>query len=703
MNAILSPKTASVCLLLAAWLSPNAVPAQADETVSMPSNAPILYSALPAGVTRGQSVGMALSGVYLEPIQAVRVQAHGVKAELIPLAKGKKPNHRRVVIKLTAAPDADLGMGELRVVTAGGVSNTLRFIVDALPQISETEPNETAAVATPVPKLPIVVNGQVNRGEDRDCFRFSAKAGQKLVLDLCGQRLHPYVSSQRPGWFEGLITVWRAADADAPSRRPVAYAHDFGGRQDPLLVFEVPQDGDYVVEVRDELYRGRAQFYYRLTIGQLPCVLAAYPAGGKRGTTTPIELFGVNLQSTRTFPLTIPPDPAVGPVLRERISTKSGITNEVLLHVGDFAEAKETEPNDQADKATAIQLPAVVNGVIGREGDFDSYRFTAKKGQRWIFETVAHLIESPLDARLDLYDAKGRRLKAGDDWKGTFDSRIDHTFAADGEYTIRVGDQTGLGSPRHVYRLLIHPLQPDFRLTVSPDNPRVAAGGSVALRVLVDRIDGFNGDIELTVEGAPEGAVVHGGVLGGSLSEQTVVITVPTDAKPSVTPIRLIGKAKVGDKEIVHAAVPSEQIRYINTWKYVPARDLVLAVVPAAPLSLEWAQPEVAIHSNQKIEVPIRLKRAKGFDGAVRVIVQGLPPRVAAPPLTIDAKASEGKMELRAYGKAPVNEAHVVLITSVRFQGKTYTQASPPLKLKVVEEPKKEPKKKAQPKKAKSP
>ncbi len=700
-------KLLSVCGALGMLLGASLPRLAADDppkppVATMPAMAPILYSSLPAGLARGESVEMALSGVYLEPIQTVRVQGGGVKAELIPLAKGKKPNHRRVVVKLTAAPDAQLGMHELRVVTAGGVSNTLRFCVGTLPEVSEQEPNETPGVAMKLEKLPLVVNGQVNRNEDRDCFRFSAKAGQQLVLDLCAARLHPYVPSQRPGWFEGLLTIWKAPEEGktVTSRRSLAYAHDFGGRQDPLLVFEVPEDGDYVVEVRDEVYRGRAQFYYRLTIGELPYVLATFPAGGKVGTTTAIELFGVNLGDERTFSLTVPKNAAAGDLLRERITTKRGLSNEVVFHVGNLNELKEQEPNDAAEQATAVSVPAMINGIIEREGDFDSYRFQAKKGERLVFQTISRPFTSALDARLDLYDAKGKRLKTNDDWNRTSEARIDHTFAADGEYVIRVGDMTGLGSRRHVYRLEVRPLQPDFSLVVSPDNPRVAAGGAVALKVLVQRFDGFGSDIALSIEGAPAGAKVHSAIIGPGLSEQTLVVQLPTDAKPDVSAIRVVGKAKIGQQDVVRYGIPSEQIRYINTWKYVPAKDMVLASIPAAPCTLQWGQSELVTKASKKtqsVEVPIRIKRGAGFEAAVRVTVQGLPPRVAAPPVTIDAKTNEAKMELRIYGNAPVNLAHIVLISTIRHQGRTLTQASAPLKFKIAppEEKKAEEKKAA--------
>ena len=48
----------------------------------------------------------------------------------------------------------------------------------------------------------------------------------------------------------------------------------------------------YLVEVRDSLFRGREDFIYRLSIGALPYVTDIYPLGGKRGTSVTVELHG---------------------------------------------------------------------------------------------------------------------------------------------------------------------------------------------------------------------------------------------------------------------------------------------------------------------------------------------------------------------------------------------------------------------------
>lgn len=767
-------------------------PVAADEPV-LPEGVPVITAMLPAGLPRGATTEVVVTGRSLAPWSALRVGGKGVTAEFVELPKGTKPNSRRVAVRLHAAADAPLGMHELRIVTPHGTSNAVRFIVGAYPEMTESEPNNHAGIAEPVPSLPIVINGVLDRGEDRDWFRFSAKAGQQIVLDLCGERLHPYIDRLRPGWLEGLITVrdvtdvapasdaFRAAAtavkqaesavrrtqarlksartavqtarqavakagknqdakkraaarlADATKRlaniqtaaneavqqrnkarqalaaardrldramarpwRRLAYAQDLGGRQDPLLVVTIPRDGIYAVEIRDELFRGRAEFNYRLTLGAVPRILAAYPAIARRGRPTPVDLHGVNLVETEQAAVLIPADWPLHRPFTQFIQTKRGYTNGIVVLPSDDRQVKETEPNDRAEEGNQIATPSVVNGIIAGEGDFDNFRFHAAKGQRIVFRVEASRFASPLDARLDLYDARGRRLKTNDDTSGTPDALIDYTFSAEGDYVIRVGDTTGQGSPRHVYALQIHEARPDFVLTVTPDNPRVAAGASVGLKVLVERREGFNGPVELVVENAPKGARVTPTVIGKSQSEALVVVTMPSGAPAGVTPLRVVGRAKIGDGVVEHEAIPAQQLRYINSWRYVPVDDLILSVIPAAPLTVSWSQPELAIESGKRAKIKVKVERAKGVEAPIRVVLTGLPPRVATPPVTIDAKSKEGEIEIRSYRGAPVNTANVLALATIRFNGRTFVQGSMPLRLNVLPpKPKKKPKQKA--------
>ncbi|MCP4172474.1 MAG: hypothetical protein GY758_17060, partial [Fuerstiella sp.] len=845
---------------LPAYAFADEVKAPQAKPVPLPAAAPQLVAVVPSGVQLGTSVEATVQGRSLLPVNRVTVDGRGVTAEIVPLPEGRKPSATSLTIKLTAAPDAEPGLHQLRLITPGGTSNIVRFAVGLLPQITEVEPNNDAADARPLSTLPLIINGALSRAEDRDVFRFSARKGQTIVMDLCGQQLHPYIDRLRPGWLEGVLTVrdasgiapvadeyqaaqqlsaektaattraaaiakkrretakkaatekaaaakqvtvittaakkatglmkstnaaadkaivelkaarqkadevaarengdasgadadrivaekskiakklrLAAADAraaadktqaaqaaadkllagktaaaksaadrssaaaaasklageeltaarnhagemaaavkkfDSSTIRSLASASHFPGRYDPALTFTAPHDGEYVVEVRDELYRGRSEFTYRLTIGELPFVTSAFPAGGRRGTTIPVRLTGYNLGDTTTVNVVTA---AETPQNRqfERVTTSLGASNSIAFETGDPPELTEGEPNDDADRAVVAAVPATFNGVIERDGDFDCFKFEAKKGQRLIFETVSRSLGSPLDARLDLFDEKGRKLKSNDDANKMPDSLIEHTFAADGHYVIRIGDTTGRGSANHVYRLRVRSPRPDFSLTVNPDNPRVTAGGSIALTVMIRRLDGFKGDVEVTVPNPPPGTVVSPAVINGTQSQVVLTLTVPPDAEPAVVPLVIEGRTRIGEVEVTHRADPVERMRYINEWRYLPVHDLLLSVLPAAPFTLEWSQPSVTLVPGRNVQVAVRLHRTEGFTDAVRTTLQGLPSRTYAPVVTFEKDATEATVEIRSAGNAPAGTGNAVVNGTFR----TFTQNSPALRV----------------------
>lgn len=836
---------------------------EATKPVPFPAAPPQLLAIMPAGVQQGTATEVTVSGRSLSPAEAVTVDGRGVTAELVPLPEGRRPSSSSIKVKLTATSDAAPGIHELRLRTSGGNSNVVRFMVGLLPQVTEVEPNNDDGTAERLLTLPVIVNGALNRGEDRDCFRFAARKGQTIVLDLCGQQLHPYVDRLRPGWLEAVLTVRdasevapfadenlaalkqvaekttaatrasaiaksrrdsaqkaasdvnlaskdaaasrvaaqkametaqksaaavakagaelaeaqakaaqiaasengdtekpaadqivqdkaqaleqaretasdakaasdiaaakklaaekqlasrqaaskaaaaqstaaadayrktaaeltaarkRAADAAtalkevvSPSVRNLAVASHFSGRYDPALTFTAPHDGEYLVEVRDDLYRGRAEFTYRLTVGELPFVTHVFPAGLKAGSKSSVSLGGVNLGDATSFPVTATSAGALDARHLEHVTTSLGPSNRFALQTGEAPEFQESEPNDEAEHATSVEVPATLNGVIEAAGDFDCYRFAANKGQKLVFETVSKDFGSPLDARLDLFDERGRRLKNNDDFNRLPDSRIDITIPADGKYVIRVGDTTTLGSPRHVYRLHVRPPRPDFALTVNPDNARVTAGGSLALTVMIQRLDGFKGDVEVTLPNAPAGAIVSPAVINNSQSQVTVSVTIPADAQPAVLPLTVEGRATIDDSTIVHQATPVERMRYINEWRYVPVGDLSLSVLPVAPFTLAWGQSDVTIVAGESVEIPVKVNRTPGFTDPIRLSLVGLPSRLYAPVVTIEKETTEATVEIRSSTSAPAGTGNAIASTTV----KGLVQNSPALAIQV--------------------
>ena len=89
-----------------------------------------------------------------------------------------------------------------------------------------------------------------------------------------------------PGWFQPVMAVYDARGKE------LAYDDDYRFKPDPVIFFEVPKDGEYVFTITDAIYRGREDFVYRVTVGELPFVTSIFPLGGRVGTAVKVEMKG---------------------------------------------------------------------------------------------------------------------------------------------------------------------------------------------------------------------------------------------------------------------------------------------------------------------------------------------------------------------------------------------------------------------------
>ena len=96
-----------------------------------------------------------------------------------------------------------------------------------------------------------------------------------------------------------------------------------------------------MVEIRDSIYRGREDFVYRITLGELPYVTSIFPLGGPAGAQTTVELKGWNLPVT-TLTLTNT-EPGIYPL---SVRKEDRISNHVPFAVDTLPECLEQEPNN---------------------------------------------------------------------------------------------------------------------------------------------------------------------------------------------------------------------------------------------------------------------------------------------------------------------------------------------------------------------
>ena len=381
------------------------------------------------------------------------------------------------LIEVTIAADAEPGERELRLATPRAVSNPLVFHVGQLPEVArkpmrtcdfQVLGKEELALRKRPPEevesriaVPATVNGQIASGEINR-YRFEGRKGQKLVISVAARELIPYIADAVPGWFQPVLALY---DADG---KELAYNDDFRFKPDPTLLFEVPRDGEYVFTITDALFRGREDFIYRVTIGELPFLTNLFPLGGQVGVPPTMEAKGWNLENARL----VPPGSSGPGVQFVTVQKDELVSNRLPFALDTLPECMDQESNNDLQHPQDVQLPVIVNGRIDRADDWDVFRVAGRAGDTIVAEVLARRLDSPLDSMLKITDATGRILGFNDDYEDAgfgvnthhADSYLTAELPADGDYFVHLGDTTRQGGEEYAYRLRISPPRPDFAL-----------------------------------------------------------------------------------------------------------------------------------------------------------------------------------------------------------------------------------------------
>jgi hypothetical protein len=603
-------------------------------------NAPHVGYVYPAGGQQGTTFQVKVGGRFLDGVNQVVVSGRGVHAQVVSHDKpligqqltelrdklqelqkqlGNTPafqkeaaatrmrigdSQRRnanpvlgeiVTLQVTMDADAEPGSRALRLATPFGLTNPLVFCVGQVPEFREIDEKRSKADAELPITLPAVVNGRMIPGDvdrlqfpvrqaqqyapgDVDRYRFQARKGQDLVFAVSARELMPYLADAVPGWFQATLALYDA------NGKELAYEDDFRFQPDPVLHYQIPADGEYVAEIKDALYRGREDFVYRITIGELPFVTSIFPLGGRTGSKTNVELTGWNLAANTSTMDTTRVEPGIFPLI---VRAGKTMANRVPFAVDTLPELVEHEGNDAPKDAQRLKLPVIVNGRIQAPGDWDVFSFQGRAGEAVVAEVFARRLSSPLDSVLELTDAAGKRLAFNDDREDKAfglithhaDSLITATLPATGTYYLRLGDRQRKGGPEYGYRLRVAPPQPDFQLRVAPSSIVAVGNASVAVTVYAFRKDGFAGDIALDLKGAPGGFVLSGGLIPAGQDQMRLTLTAPAVATKEPISVRVEGRATIERKTVVRQAVPAEDMMQAFAYRHlVPADDLRVSV-----------------------------------------------------------------------------------------------------------------------------
>lgn len=662
-----------------------------------------LDSIYPAGAKVGATVEVAITGIDLDDAVELHFSHPGITAkqkmaEATPLDKEPQPVPNQFVV--TVAGNVPVGTFDVRVRGKYGLSNPRVFELSNLVELTETEPNNELEQATEL-ALPQLVNGQINGATDVDMFRFTAAAGQRILLDCRARRIDSLLSP--------LLTVYDAKGRELMSHRD-------GHAGEALLDFQVPAAGEYYVRVTDAYYRGSPGYVYRLAVGPMAHIDYVFPPAGPAGSNNQYAVYGRNLPGGQpsefyvdgkrldklTVNVALPGDPSIPQPMNGRVDPEQAFldaveyrvqgaptpSNPVCVGIATAPVVLEAAANDTPQQAQKLSPPCEVAAQFYPQRDHDWYAFDAKKDETYTIEVISNRLGLPTDPQLVIQqvttDDKGEeqvKVLATVDDMGTrdraqFDTRTGdaaYKFVAPVDATYRVTVQDGYSAirtdPRLVYRLAIRQEQPDFRLVAVPQDPWGALillkGDRATIDVLADRRDGLTEPITLSVTGLPAGVTSSPVTLGPAMTVATLVLTAAENAAPAIANLKIVGVAKIAGRDVTRAArcgtanmamamlQPNQQPQ--NSLPARVSRDLALSVVDGvSPFAMELKNDKVWETTRAGIlKIPYTATRRNDYKGQVQCAVANLPANINPTTFNIAANNAAGEVTLTLRNNTP--------------------------------------------------
>ncbi|MBI1914797.1 MAG: PPC domain-containing protein [Planctomycetes bacterium] len=623
---------------------------------------PVLHTVFPAGGQAGTSVTVAVDGTGLDGLRDLH--------STVPRLTAKKTGTNR--FSLTIPAGAPAGVYDLRAVGLYGMSSPRAFVVGNRAETLEREANDTFASAQPVP-LDVVVNGRIEKPGDVDCYKFRAKAGQRVVLECLAERI------------------------DSPLRA-VLEVHDATGKRlavnrgytgiDPLVDFLVPADGTYFVKVFDLSYLGSAAHYYRLDIDTKPRLEFALPCVVTRGRSTRVKLFGRNLfpPSPRsrkaesslaldcvdveiTPPAADRHEPIPLPLRPAQVTVDAfpyyypGSHAPLLVSVTDVPVLSGASDNTVPDHAQALGVPCEVSGQLTDGDERHWYAVRARRGEVLWLEAFGARIGSPVDLDLTVLDPSGRKelVKLADSLEdlGGYRFPTAHpdpagrwVVPADGRYLILVRNLIGGQNrdPRRIYRLSVRREEPDFHLAVisrradQPAGLNLWRGGREMVEVLALRRRGLSGPIRVAAEKLPTGIQCPDIWIGPGQDHGVVVLSANRECPSFAGGLNLVGHADLGGTEITRPARGGTM-----TWPGQPTpsgrltQEVPLATAPEANLLLTASPGEAVVYQESVLDVAVDVEqRFEGPAAPLQLTGVGLPRLATNTIATIPAGKNKG-------------------------------------------------------------
>lgn len=593
--------------------------------------------------------------------------------------------------KVQVPDEQPTGIYEFRVATRQAVSSISHLLVTDFPVHEEVSAaNDTAAEGQSV-SLPAAICGVCERAEDVDYYRFDGVQGQRITAQVYSQRvtecIHIMLVRHPVYHLDSILTLI------SPSGQIVAENDNYFGA-DSLLHCELPETGEYVLKIRDVRYAGSEKHSYCIEVADRPLVQALFPLAVEAGTAVDAEPIGFGLADAPTTRLAPGSDHPTGwhPFRGQHAGSE---TNEIPVLVSPHRQFTFGEGCESLEAAGCISIPCGVNGRLRQPDAVQYFCFEAQQGQYYKFEVEAHRHGLPLDSVLNVYDTNGRRLEEVDDTRGSpyatrwyqKDSRLYFKAPASARYIVAVRDLNNRGGDRFVYHLRAELSGPDFELFGEYYYAMLAPGTRMLWFAKLNRLNGFDGPVELGVERLPDGVTCSPVTIPPGVDQAAMVLAAADDAAIDAALVRTFGKALVRDstgesREIIRyghvtcelqSGSGSSQVRW-------PCKTQLVGVTEPLDLARVEARPrEITIAPGETAEIDIEVQRTPGNSDPVTLAMSHmyqtrssgdqLPPGITVASgsrLQLKGDETAGKVVLQASEDAlPVQQFSIAVMARV--------------------------------------
>ncbi len=660
-SSLLAPRRLALSTLVLFLLASVATAAQ-----------PRLTGSIPRGIQRGTTQKVIFTGARIKDGRQLLFDIPGINVLSVTPVDNSK-----VEAELEVPADTPPGLYPVRLVTETDVSDMIMFAVGAMPNVDEVEPNSEFETPQVIEKN-VTIEGKIAT-EDVDYFAVDLKKGDRLTAEVEGTRLR---RGRGDPFFDPYVAILNS------ERFELAFSDDAPLlQQDSVCSITAPEDGRYIVMVRDSSFGGRND-PYRLHIGGYPRPIAVVPAGGAPGELIDATFIAIDGQQW-TESIQLPSEPMESyPLVVTNEHGTSPSPN--YVRVQPQGNVVEQEPNNSFKESTPGALPAAFCGILAEPGDNDYFSFEAKKDQTVSIRLFSrNVLRSELDGVINIYNDKGGRVGGNDDSGGP-DSFLEYKIPADGVYHVRVSDHLGGGGPGYAYRVETRLAAAELTLTL-PDRKRYEAtmiavpqGNRSAVMLNATR-KGFGGAIDIEALNLPAGVTATPIQMPANRTTVPLLLTATADAPMDGRLVNLIGKVDGRDDVVSRFDQQHQIVGGLNNavpFEYRSDRAAI-AVTKKSPCTIAIVQPQVPVVRNGSMELTVTIDRG-GYDADVAVRLLYNPPGIGSSgSIKIPKGSNEAKIPITANSSAAIGDWPVIAYAIISDGNGSYEIASEPITLTI--------------------